>query len=150
VLQVGKVTVGDEAKAWFRKDARGFFILDLVLPRAEKGDRGEKGDSVVGPSSNVPGPEGKPGRDGRDGLDSTTPGPVGAEGPQGIPGVAGMTREEIIQVLVETLQNVGVMTEQAQKLIAVRAKLKAAIHSADERHQSQYGKFLRGIDREIF
>jgi hypothetical protein len=58
-----------------------------------------------------------------------------------------MTREEIVQVLVETLQNTGVMTEQAQKLLAVRARLKSAINEADSRNQAQYGRFLRDIDK---
>jgi hypothetical protein len=50
-------------------------------------------------------------------------------------------------VLIETLQNTGVMTEQAQKLLAVRAKLRAAIIQADERNQAQYGRFLREVDK---
>jgi hypothetical protein len=61
-----------------------------------------------------------------------------------------MTREEIVQALIETLQDAGVMTEQAQKLLAVRAELKAAIKEADRRNQAQYQRFLEDTDKKLF
>ena len=66
---------------------------------------------------------------------------------KGDKGDPAFTREEIVQVLIETLQNTGVMTEQAQKLLAVRARLRAAIHEADSRQQNMYGRFLREVDK---
>ena len=150
-IVVGNVYVSDKPSARFRRGENGVYVLDLTFKAGEPGRDGRDSD-VPGPEgrpgrdSNIPGPEGRPGRDGKD---STVAGPAGESivGPKGDKGDPAMTREEIVQVLVETLSNVGVMTEQAQKLMAVRAKLKAAIHDADERHQSQYGRFLREVDK---
>ena len=83
-IQIGSVTVGSEASASLREH-EGVQLLDIVLPRAERGEQGLCG---------------------KDGLDSTTPGPVGErgiEGQQGLPGV-GLSREEIGKLVLSMKQ----------------------------------------------
>ena len=77
-------------------------------------------------------------RDGVDGKDSTVAGPKGDPG---------MTREEIVATLIEVLSDVGVMTEQATKLLQVRAKLKSTLLECDVRHQSQLGALIKSVDK---
>jgi hypothetical protein len=82
-IQIGSVTVGSEASASLRETENGQ-VLDLVLPRGEKGDTGAAGQDGV---SNVPGPVGA---DGKEGL-------------QGIPGT-GLTREDIAKLVLNMKQ----------------------------------------------
>ncbi len=143
---VGDVSVGDKAAAHFTRDPNGVFILNLVLPRAERGPRGEKGEA-----SQVPGPQGIPGRDGADSKVAGPPGRDGADsqipGPRGEKGEAGMSAEEIAKLVISVLSDAGVLSAQAQTLVAVRTKLKRAIHEVDARHQSQIRAFVAEVDK---
>jgi hypothetical protein len=139
-IAIGTCIEGNTASAKIRVGDDGVHYVDLTLPRGPQGERGFRGleSTVPGPEgkpSNVAGPQGEPGTPGKD---STVPGPKGD---------SGMTREEIAQIMIEVMQQVGVMTEQAQKLIAIRAKLKAAIHQADARHVSQVAEIIRDVDK---
>jgi hypothetical protein len=114
--------------------------IGLKGPAGECGPRGEKGLTGERGPQGIPGPRGEKAPRGEVGLQ-------GPEGPQGEKGADGMTREEIAQIIIETLQTVGVMTEQAQKLIAVRAKLREALHEADTRHQNQFAALVKSVDK---
>jgi hypothetical protein len=160
-FKIGVVVQGDKAEARIREGGDNTFILDLCLPRGEQGPRGFiglPGPAGVDGKNGVDGVDGKNGErgfSGANGQDSKAAGPRGERGadgesivgPRGEKGDTGMTREEIIQILIETLQNVGVMTEQAQKLLAIRAKLKAAINEADARHSYQISEIIRDVDK---
>lgn len=164
-FRVGSVVAGETAAVQLKRDDdEDFgFILSFTLPRGLPGERGEK--------STVPGIQGRPGRDG----ESPSPeaveavvrrillapanvekfrGPAGITGEQGASikgdkGDAAMTREEIVQVLIETLNTTGVLTEQAQKLLRIRAKLHQAKHEADARHISMVSDIIKNIDKEF-
>ncbi len=82
-IQIGSVTVGSEASASLREE-NGVQVLDLVLPRAERGEQGLPGRDGV---SNIPGPVGE----------------RGLEGERGIPGV-GLSREEIGKLVLSMKQ----------------------------------------------
>ena len=158
-LVVGTVAGGDKAAAFFRRDENGVYLLHLVLPR---GERGEKGSA-----STVPGPTGRSGRDGNDAVPPSQQevekivrkvleanpekfrgetGPAG-ESIKGEKGDAGMGREEIKHLIVQILSEAGVLSEQAQKLVAIRAKLHNAIRDADVRHQTQITTLIKDVDR---
>jgi hypothetical protein len=49
IVRIGSVTHGDAASASMRT-INGVTYLDLVLPNAEKGERGPAGESIVGPA----------------------------------------------------------------------------------------------------
>ena len=146
---IGDVATGDEAKATLRRSESGVYALSLTLPRGERGIKGETGPAGVrgfagkdGADSTVQGPCGKSG-------DIGSVGPIGPIGPTGEKGDPGMTREEIVAAVIETLQSAGVMTEQAQKLIRLRTEVKKMLHEADERHMSQIKKLVKRVD-DIF
>ncbi len=171
-LSIGKVIVGNEAAARIRQE-NDTFILDLCLPKAEQGDRGllglpgkdgvgkdgRDGESVVGPA-------GRPGRDGVDAAPlsqqdvekavrkileqnpekfrgSAGESIIGSKGERGEPG---MTREEIGQTIIEVLSNAGVITEQAKKLINVKAALRTALNKATSRSQAEMQDLVRKVD----
>lgn len=143
---IGSVVSGNTAKAELRRDENGVYVLNLVLPRGEQGPKGDMG------------PIGFRGHDGKDGLDSMVPGPQGEKGEIGLTGVAGpigpqgekgelgMTHEEIVKTIVDTLQDVGVMTEQAKKLVKLRLEIRKMLHETDERHMSQVKKLVKRVD----
>jgi hypothetical protein len=145
-IVVGDVSIGNKAAASFIRDANGVHVLNLVLPRGERGERGERG--FDGADSQVPGPPGKdstvPGPRGSDGADSQVPGPTGSEGPEG---KSGMDREEIANIIIEVLQHSGVMSDQAAKLVAVRAALRKTIHEVDAHHISELSNIIRKVDQ---
>ncbi|SRR6266568_197458 len=76
-IVIGSVVAGDIASASLHDDGDGTFILDLVLPRGEKGETGAA-STVPGPASTVPGPEGQ----------------------QGIPG-EGLSRQDVIDLILD-------------------------------------------------
>jgi integrin beta 3/collagen type V/XI/XXIV/XXVII alpha len=144
-LMIGSVVVGDKLAAEFRRDANGVYVLHLTLPRGEQGLTGHIGATGArgkdGNDSVVPGPQGVKGSVGLTGADSTVP------GPQGISGKDGMSVDEIKRLIVSILSDAGVLSEQAQKLAVIRAKLKAAIHQADTRHVYQVSEIIRDVDK---
>ena len=156
---VGSVKSADFATADLKRDSNGVYVLNLTLARGERGLPGEK--------STVPGPRGFAGKDGVDAPQPTEAqiaavahkfiednvekfrgqtGPAGEsiKGPKGDPA---MTRSEIAQIIIETMQSAGVMNSYARKIVEVRAKLKAAIHEADSRHISQISDLVRACDK---
>ena len=78
-IAIGSVTVGSEASASLREHENGQ-VLDLVIPRAERGEQG------------LPG---------KDGADSTVPGVRGEIGPEGIRGLPGegLSKAEVIEII---------------------------------------------------
>jgi hypothetical protein len=156
-------TQGDAAAVQLKRDKNGAHVFSFTLPRGKQGE--------VGAASQIPGPRGLAGRDGvspeppppqfietsvrktLEAMIAANPekfrGPVGPAGeyvvgPKGDPG---MTRAEIIQVLIETLQTSGVLTESQEKLLRIRAKLRAAINEADSRSQHTIGKIVKDVDK---
>ena len=158
-LVIGSVTTGDNAAAFFRRDANGVYVLNLTLPRGECGERGA--------ASTVPGPTGRPGKAGIDAVAPTQQeierivrkvleanpekfrGQVGPAGESvvGPKGDSGMGREEIKYLIVQILADAGVLSEQAQKLVAIRVKLHNAIHAADARHIALVSDIIRDVDK---
>ncbi len=144
---VGDVSVGDKAAAIFtRRD--GVYVLNLVLPRAERGPRGERGEP-----SQVPGPQGIPGRDGADSQIAGPPGRDGADsqvaGPVGPKGDAGLCEDEIRRIVVSALSDVGVMNENAKKLIEVKALIRRKLHECNARHMSEFSSLVKAVDKII-
>ncbi len=172
-LKIGIVVSGEKPEARIRESGDNTFILDLCLPRGEQGDRGflglpgkdgigkdgRDGESVVGPA-------GRPGRDGVDAAPlsqqdvekavrkileqnpekfrgSAGESVIGSKGERGEPG---MTREEIGQTIIEVLSNAGVITEQAKKLISVKAALRTALNKATSRSQAEMQDLVRKVD----
>ena len=144
---IGEAVVGTEAKATLHRNESGVYILSLILPRGERGVKGEPGPTGLrgfpGKDSVTPGPKGDPGKSitGPAGADSTVP------GPQGIPGKDGLSIDEIKQLVVDILSDAGLLSEQAQKLATIRALLKKAIHQADARHAFQISEIIREVDK---
>jgi hypothetical protein len=142
---IGNVTVGETAFVKLQRDSNGVYVLNLILPRGERGLTGPHGATGArgadGNASVVPGPQGVKGSVGPTGADSTVP------GPQGISGKDGMSADEIKRLIIGILSDAGVLSEQAQKLAVIRAKLKAAIHQADARHVYQVSEIIRDIDK---
>jgi Collagen triple helix repeat (20 copies) len=144
--------------------------LKFILPRGAQGVPGERGDrglrGEVGPRGETSvgeiGPPGPRGERGFSGTDSQVPGPRGAEGKDGVPGIqgirgergeSGLGEEEIRKIVRDTiltvLSDAGVMTEQAKKLVAVRAALRQAVNSASARNQGQIKSVLNEVDAII-
>lgn len=95
---VGDVSAGELAGAGCREGPGGRLdvLLDLTLPKGDKGEPGDAGfqgpigpQGVQGPQGDV-GPQGLPGAAGPAGPQGAT-GPTGPQGPQGEPGATGAT-----------------------------------------------------------
>jgi hypothetical protein len=98
-----------------------------------KGDKGDKGDSIIGPQGDKPIPgvdfpipkDGKPGKNGRDGKDSTIPGPKGDPGKDGSPD----TPKEIVLKLnsLENVLDMGVikgLLGELEKMRKIRTEIR--------------------------
>lgn len=81
-IEIGSVTVGSEASVSLREH-EGVHVLDLVLPRAERGEQGLPGRDGV---SDVPGERGERGEQGPEGL-------------RGYTGIDGFSREQVIALI---------------------------------------------------
>ncbi|VVB53000.1 Uncharacterised protein [uncultured archaeon] len=185
-LTIGQVSSGDNPHAEIRNLGEGIFELNLVLPRGERGEKGEA-STIQGPAgrdSSVPGPAGRDGvsvkgpkgdagsmpevRVGQVSigdaavkakpfergviLDFTLPkAKDGVDGKQGDPGRSGFSEDEIrtivTETIIKTLSDVGVISEQAEKLIRVRTELKRKLHEVDARHISEISDFVKRVDR---
>jgi hypothetical protein len=144
-IVIGNVVAGDKASAAIRCNEDGTYILDLTLPFGPRGLTGHTGATGArgrdGNDSVVPGPIGSRGIAGPSGADSMVP------GPQGISGKDGMSADDIKRLVVDILSDAGLLSEQAQKLASIRAKLKQAIHQADARHAFQIAEIIRDVDK---
>lgn len=159
-ITIGTVRSDDAAAAAITDLGNGEFTLHLVLPRGKHGLKGDRGEGPEGPQGpkgepglSIRGPKGDPGRDGVDGKngkDGAT-GPVGPQGVQGERGEAGLDENDIRQIvtatILEVLQNAGVMTEQAKRLVQVRAKLKSKIQQASNRSIAEIVELVKDVDR---
>jgi Collagen triple helix repeat (20 copies) len=147
-LVIGSVTTDDNAAAFFRRDANGAYVLNLVLPKAEKGEQGPQGPQ---------GPRGERGIEGKGER-----GDVGERGPQGVMGPAGdsivgprgepgiSVNEDMLQsVLIKVLGDIIGKDIVLQKMVAVRAELKRCLHQATSRHQAELADVYRKIDNVI-
>jgi hypothetical protein len=157
---VGSVVFGDAASVTLKRDKNNVLVFSFVLPRGKQGD-----------PSQVPGPTGPRGFAGKDGASAEQPNEIQlaiavkkvleaspdkyrgergesikGESIKGEKGDPGMSRQEIIQVLIETLQTTGVLTESQEKLLRIRAKLRAAINEADSRSQFTISKIVKEVD----
>lgn len=162
-LVIGRVIGGDEAQARIREQD-GTFVLDLCISRGEQGPRGFQG--FPGPQ----GPQGERGERGEQGFRGErgetgpagqgAPGPKGEVGQRGERGEAGpqgergesghsVNEEELKAILIRVLSDVGVLTEQSRKLIAVHAELKRALHKANSRNIAELTETYQKIDSII-
>jgi len=168
-IEAGTVRVGDKPAVNIRlvDETENLYSVDFTFPAPQQGEAGPRGlqglegkqgrQGEQGPRGEV-GPVGPRGEVGEQGPQGEI-GPQGIQGERGLQGEAGlqgtpgekgemgMTREEIVQTLIETLGQVGVMNAHAKKLIEIRAKLKKAIHEADARHVSQMSNLVRECDK---
>jgi hypothetical protein len=157
---VGEVHAGDHGHAAveLKRDKNNTLVFSFTLPAGKQGERGLP--------SQVAGPAGRPGRDGLDAVPPTeaqiekivrkvldaTPekfrgeSVVGAQGPAGERGAQDWTREDIVKVLIETLNTTGILTETMQKILKVRAILRKAAHQADARHIAEIASIVRECD----
>jgi len=137
-IRIGSVVSGDDAQVELRRSG-DFYELNLTLPC---GKDGKDGKSIVGPQ----GPQGASGRDGKDGESIR-----GDVGPAGNDGKNGLSEEEIrkivVSTIIETMQNTGVLTEQARKLVEIKASLRQEIHEVDNRNISELTRYLKRVDK---
>jgi hypothetical protein len=162
-LVIGTVEVGDRPGASLRAASNGTtYMLDLILPRAEKGDRGD-----TGAASQIPGRDGKDaeplsledlekvakrilldpahgdlfrGRTGETGESV-----VGPVGPQGI----SVNEEMLTGVLLKVLRDIIGGDLILQKMVQVRAEVKRQWHQATSRHIVELQDAYRKIDNII-
>jgi hypothetical protein len=157
----GECIAGDSASVSLRKNEHGVFVFNFTLPRGERG--------ATGPASTVAGPVGRRGDPGIDATPVTEAqiaaaarkfleanvdkfrgeSVVGAQGPAGERGAQDWTREDIVKVLIETLNTTGILTETMQKILKVRAILRKAAHQADARHIAEIASVVRECDKVL-
>jgi hypothetical protein len=140
ILEIGSVTTGDKAAASFRRD-QGVYLLDLILPKAERGPQGLRGESVVGPRGEV----GATGATGCQGIQG-----IPGESIQGDPGKNAYPTDEMIEgiilrVLVKVIGNDLVL----QKLVQVKAELSREVSNATARHIASLSDAYRRVSNII-